>query len=126
MATREAITAALLAAVEAENFTLPIAWPDRSFTPPADGHLEVGVMHNGQRWGGLTSGHLKQGILQITVVRPRNLGAPKTDAVVDTVVARFPQARRIGPAKITTDPTHGDALYDANRTLVVISIPWTA
>jgi len=131
MATRADIDAALLtrcSTLHVGNPELPIAYPDVSFSPPAEGPwLEVSLLHNtAPAFSALAAGHLRQGILQIIVVARPGRGALPTSRIVDQVLAHFPKALRIGPAKVTAEPSAGTAMTEADRTMVVCSIPWTA
>lgn len=69
----------------------PVAWPNRAFTPPG---TYIRVEHLPNRVTRLflkgSDPHLRQGILQITVVTPLNAGPEDATALAGAVAEHFP------------------------------------
>jgi hypothetical protein len=131
MASPDQIATALLARVATlvtGSPTLPVAYPDRPFTPPADGkYLDVAVFFNRPAWEGVASGKVDQGLLQITVVWPRNTGIIKPMEVVSTVMAHFTKGATLtGTVKVAAEPYSASPIFEGSETRIPVTIPWTA
>ncbi len=112
---------------------LPIAWPEQAaaFVPPADGrYLAVSFFSNAPRWSGVASGRLDQGLLQVSVIWPRNLGLLVPGAIADLIIAHFPLGLRLinGSARVTVaqQPWAASPLSEPDRLTIPVTIPWTA
>lgn len=112
---------------------LPVAYPeqDPAFVAPEDGkYLLVDDFPNRPRWEGVTSGRLDQGLLQITVVWPRNQGLHAPRAAADAVAAHFAKETVMSSGgvtvKVSAEPWAAKPLTESDRVTVPITIPWTA
>lgn len=118
---------------------LPIAFPEhaengRSFDPATDApdgkYLEVRVFLNRHAWEGVTNGVLRQGLLQVEVVLPRNLGLIAPALLADEVAAHWAKNTVLfsGSTRVSIDrePQVHTALPEGSEVRVPISIPWTA
>lgn len=131
MASPSQIAATLLdfaAELSIGSPALPMALPDLAFTPPSDGkYLVAAVFFNRPAWEGLTTGRLDQGLLQITVVWPKNQGVILPLLMADEIVAAFPKAMRMAEGlKVSGQPYATSPIYDEGDTRVPVTIPWTA
>lgn len=131
MADVDAIATALLARVATLSVgspALPIAYPEIAFTPPADGKwLEVAIFYNQPKWQGLTSGRMDQGLLQVTVVWPKNLGVPAPLRHAQDVIDHFPKGLTLtGNVRVQGQPYASSPFVDAADVRVPITIPWAA
>jgi hypothetical protein len=113
--------------------TLPVSYPEpaATFAPPADGkYLDVSYFPNKPQWEGITSGAMDQGLLQITVVWPKNLGVIAPLQVAATVMAHFPKALSLSNGttrvKISAEPWAGAPIPADSENRTAITIPWTA
>ncbi len=70
----------------------PLAWPNTPFTPPAGPYIEIQHFPNsvGRRFLKGTDPHLRQGILQLTVVTPLNGGPSVATGLAGAVAEHFP------------------------------------
>lgn len=110
---------------------LPIAYPEISFTAPADGkYLQVDFFANRPAWEGLTSGKLAQGLLQITVIWPRGAGIVGPNQAAQEVMAHFAKGLNLfdGDTKVTInqEPWATSPITDGTMVRVPITIPWVA
>ncbi|MFA5567953.1 MAG: phage tail terminator-like protein [Trueperaceae bacterium] len=111
--------------------SLPVAWPEVKFTPPASGkYLRVDFFSNRPRWEGMASGRVDQGLLQITVVWPKGRGLDAPAQIADAIIAHFPLAHvmRHGSAavKVSGQPWAASPLSETKQVLVPVTIPWMA
>ena len=111
--------------------TLPVAMPDVPFTPPADGkYLRVDLFTNAPFWEGLKSGKIDQGLLQVTVVWPRNTGAIAIRRAVADVLAYFPKGLALfAPGtrvRVNKEPWEASPIIEDDKTSIPITISWTA
>lgn len=96
MATiEENIQLALFKRVESLSLSpsYPIAWPNKGFSPPADGkYLDVTHFPNTVRrlFVKGSAPHQRLGILQITVVQPLNVGVQTAAAIAGAIADHFP------------------------------------
>lgn len=113
--------------------TLPVSYPEpvQTFVPPADGkYLEVQDFTNQPAWRGLAGGSLGQGILQLTVVWPKNNGLIGPKQVVASIKEHFTAGTRMisggVTVKVTHDPDEASHISEADKLRVPITIFWTA
>jgi hypothetical protein len=140
MTVEEAIQLALLKAVEAyyEGATpkLPIAWPNRTFTPPADGssYLEVRILpnRNTRLFLGSNEESMRMGILQVNLISQFDKGPGAGIQIAGQIVAAFPQDRVLRESgvkvQLTKTPDVGPAVANPNGTnwIVPVSIYYEA
>lgn len=134
MARDADVAAALLARcdlMKTEGPTLPVAMPDITFSPPADGrYLRVDLFRNAPFWSSLAGGKIGQGLLQVTVVWPKGKGIIQSGRVSDAVCDHFPKGLVLhtpsGPVKVSGDPWAATPLIDDTDTEVPVTIPWRA
>lgn len=110
---------------------LPIAMPERPLDPPADGkYLQVEPFINAPAWNGLNGGRMDQGLMQITVVWPRNEGLIGASDVVDAVCAHFTAGLSLhqggATVKITQDARAASPLSEGSELRIPVTIPWKA
>jgi hypothetical protein len=127
------VAEALFEHLDALEPALPISFPEPSttFNPPADGkYLDVAFLPNRPAWEGLTDGVLDQGLLQVTVVWPRNLGIIAPSETAAAVMAHFAKGTtlynggariRVSAAPWITSPLSEDA-----DVRIPVLIPWSA
>ena len=129
MADTADVAAALLERCSTLNVGSPpllVAYPDVEFTPPASGkYLEVALFWNAPAWVSVADGDISQGLLQITVVWPRNRGEIEPSAIADQIKAHFPKAVRLGPAKVGA-AWKSSPIREAAETRIPVTVPWTA
>ena len=113
--------------------TLPVSLPEptKTFVPPADGkYLEVSFHANRPAWEGIAEGRLDQGLLQVTVVWPKNKGVIAPARIADVIIAHFPLAHVMSQGtakvKVTRQPWMASPLIDPSELRVPVTIPWSA
>lgn len=134
MADPVVVAGLLLARCEALNVggpKLPLAMPDVAFTPPADGrYLRVDLFRNAPFWEGLASGRMDQGLLQVTLIWPKNKGLIVQARAVKQVLDHFPKGLTLRGAgarvKINREPWAASPLMGDVSTETPITISWTA
>lgn len=109
---------------------LDVVWPEPETVYEPESidtvYLEVLVLTNVPRWQGVNTGDVKQGLLQITVVGPKNRGIEDQAEVVDAIMAHFPNGQAVWPAKVTGHPWAASPISEDHRLRIPVSIPWTA
>lgn len=94
MTVEEKIEAALFARVRTLDLDgdPPLAWPNIAFKPPAGPYVRVEHLPNRVTRLFLkgSAPHLRQGILQLTVVTPLNAGPEDATALAGAVAEHFP------------------------------------
>jgi len=132
------IAEALFERVLTLTTTLPIIWPEQLDAPNPDiqttgegqARLEVAVFYNRPAWQGVSAGALDQGLLQITVVWPKNRGLIKPMEVVGTVLEHFPTGHPMfsGTTKVSVSgaPWASSPISETNEVRIPVTIPWTA
>lgn len=99
------IEAALFARVAALALTpaMVVAWPNKAFTPPAEGYLRVTHVPNVNRR--LTIGsadpHQRLGLLQVSVFLPLNKGSSPATEIAGAIAAHFPADLRMRSGNVT-------------------------
>jgi hypothetical protein len=131
MASPELIADALLARCATLSIgspALPIAYPDRPYSPPADGkYVEVALFFNRPAFEAIDAGKLDQGLLQITVVWPRNAGVIKPLEAVAEVMTHFPKALGLSNGvKVSAEPYAASPIIEDSEVRCPVTIPWTA
>lgn len=113
--------------------TLPVSYPEpvETFVPPTDGkYIEVIDFTNQPAWEGLASGVLDQGILQLTVIWPKNAGLIGPKQVVASIKTHFAKATRMVSGsvgvKVTREPWAASPIIEADKVRIPITIFWTA
>lgn len=109
---------------------LTVALPEKpgGFTPPQDtAYLDVSVFVNTPKWEGMAPGDvLEQGLLQITVVWPKNKGVVLALEAAEAVRAYFVKGQVYGSARISGEPRTGSPFSDDADLRVPVTISWTA
>lgn len=134
MASPDLIADALLARCATLSIgspALPIAYPDKPFKPAVDApdgkYVEVALFFNRPAWEGVASGKVDQGLLQITVVWPRNAGVIKPLEAVAEVMAHFPKALALSNGvKVSAEPYAASPIIEGSETRIPVTIPWMA
>lgn len=134
MASIDDIADALLARCGSLNVgspALPKAYPEASFTPPADGkYLRIDFYPNRPAWEGLSDGKLSQGLLQITVVWPKGQGIVRPMDAAQAVMGHFAKGTILSSGsarvKINGEPWAASPLSEAGQVSVPVTIPWVA
>lgn len=115
--------------------SIEVAYPEPPETlkpPPTDRYLEVSLFSNAPRFEGmsLSDGVLDQGLLQVTIVWPKNHGLDEPLKVADAVRAHFAAQQSLFGAgvkvKITGQPWIASPLTDPSEVRIPVTIPWTA
>lgn len=117
--------------MQTEGPILPVAFPDRSFVPPADDrYLRCNLFENAPAWEGLSSGRMDQGLLQVDVVWPRGRGPIEIRQAVLDVMAHFPKGLTLFGAstrvRFHREPWFAAPIPEADVTVVPITVPWMA
>jgi hypothetical protein len=112
---------------------LPIAMPEQAttFAPPTDGkYLEVRYFTNQAAWEGLSTGVLDQGLLQVTVVWPKNKGLIAPLEAAGLVAAHMPKGLLLFHAgakiKINREPRIAAPLIEDTEVRVPVVFSWVA
>ena len=109
---------------------LPIAYPEAAekFTPAPDGkYLEVSYFSNRPAWEGLASGRMDQGLLQVTVVWPKNKGIVGPSRHAAEVMAHFPKGLALADGvRVSGHPYPASPLTDTSDVRIHVTIPWIA
>ena len=124
---------ALLARVAALTLSpvLPVAYPEVAFIPPADGkYLVASFFPNRPMAEGLTSGRVDQGLLQVTVVWPKDQGLLAPSSIAQAVIDHFPNGLALTSGatrvKISGQAWAAAPLTDTDRVSIPVTIPWAA
>lgn len=105
--------------METQGPKLPVSVPEpaETFVPPVDAfdnalpYLDVTFLPNAPKWQGLSTGQIRQGLLQVAVVWPKNQGEIRPLETAGAVEAHFAKG---------TELTSGAAKVRIHRE------PWTA
>lgn len=102
------MTRALL--MESQGPALPVSVPEpaETFVPPVDGsgnalpYLDVTFLPNAPKWQGVASGQIRQGLLQVAIVWPKNRGEIAPLQAAGAVEAHFAKGLLLtsGSAKV--------------------------
>jgi len=133
MANPADIASALLArcaTLSVGSPALPIAYPEpkETFAPPSDGkYLEVAYFSNRPAWEGLSEGRMDQGLLQVTVVWPKNKGIVAPVRQAAEVMAHFPKGLPLANGvRVSGQPYAASPLIDTSDVRIPVTIPWIA
>ena len=114
--------AALLTVVVANA----IKWPNRSFTPPADGSAYIEVRHlpsSNTRYAlDGANPFNRQGRLQITVYAPKNKGPDAATQMASEIAAHFPADLSLWSESVRVKVTQSD-LMSGTETDVAWEVP---
>lgn len=105
----------------------PIAWPGKSFKPPASGFwLEARVFPNepiNLAWD--DAGIIEsRGFCQILIgYRPEH-GEIGASELADAVVQHFYKGTELGPVKVRQLPTRGPSFDDEDKLFIPVTIPY--
>jgi hypothetical protein len=111
--------------------SLPIAYPDVTFVPPADGkYLRLDLFTNEPFWQGLSSGRIDQGLLQVMVVWPRAEGRIRPLEVAAMVMEHWAKLTTLQGSgtrvRVNKEPWAATPLLSPSETETPITIPWNA
>jgi len=112
--------------------SLPVSFPEApNFTPPTDGkYLRVSFFGNVPRWDALSVGVMDQGLLQISVVWPKNQGLIGVANAAAQVAAHFAKNTTLVSGathvKVNNDPWVASPLTEENNVALPVTVPWTA
>jgi hypothetical protein len=125
----EAVMAALFARIMTLPNAPPIAWPNVSFTRPADGRfLRVQFVPNAtnRRFIGSDDPHQYLGLLQISAYDKLIWGEHSVRQAAGQVAAHFPTDLRLGEigVRITKRPNVSDMIIEEDRVQVPVMIEW--
>lgn len=131
-AVNEAIFAALMSRVSGlsapSSLGLPVAYPEKPFTPPADGKYLRVWLHSDGVVTALTRVERHTGALQVDVVWPRGAGLAAVMAAVDAVTAHFARPlalMRSGFAiRIVRPPQAGPLLDEGGAIFIPVRVAW--
>lgn len=103
----------------------------RAFDPPADGrYLIAKVLPNAPAWVGLSSGRMDQGLLQVDVHWPSDLGETEASAVADALMAAFSPGYPLGYNEtivtIEAGASQAEPLDETSDLVIPVTIPWKA
>lgn len=89
----------------ARNPALPIAWQNKSFTPPSSGsYLRAFILPAPTESHDLKGDHRKySGVFQVSVVAPRDTGPGAAEAIAEEIAALFPMSLRMAIASPAFD-----------------------
>lgn len=126
--TAAATHAAIKARIEALAFTpaMPIAWPNKDYTPTGDRFLQVAIVPAPAQRMTLDALHRRAGSVVITVASRLNNGSGEGDGLADAVAAHFPADLKLTAGtkrlRITEAPSIREGFNDNGfwRTPVVI------
>lgn len=124
---------ALVAKVATLGGGLPVSYPEATptFAPPANGkYLAVSYFPNRPAWEGVSAGRIDQGLLQISVVWPKNAGLVAPLDIAETIIAHFAlgtvMVSGTVKVKVSRQPWAAAPLSEADKVMVPVSIPWSA
>lgn len=127
------ITEALFARLAALTLSpaLPVAWPDVSFTPPANGvYLDVHQLRAETVGIGISAWNEHAGVLQVDVVAKGQDGVLGRTEIADAVAAHFPRNLKltVGDVRVDIDdpPAIAAPVPDAPYTRTPVSIRYRA
>ncbi|WP_379069558.1 DUF4128 domain-containing protein [Mesorhizobium sp. UC22_110] len=110
--------------------TLPIAWPNLSFTKPSTGYLRVTHVPNMNRrlFIGSADPHQRLGLLQIDVFGKKNENIAVAVEVAGKVAAHFPANLRMTyggvTVRITAAPIVAQPMDDDTHVLVPVTVAY--
>lgn len=121
------------ALLETSGPNLRVSFPEAKppFTPPANGkYLRVTIFPNVPKWQGCTDGIMDQGLLQVSVVWPKEQGIIEPTNVVGQVKQHFAKGTTLisgsTKVKIGSEPWHSSNMVEDISSVIHVTIPWTA
>jgi hypothetical protein len=132
ISTEAKIAEGLFKRLSALTPALPIAWPNRSFTPPSDGkYLRVSDLPLPTRGMSLTNDGTNEysGLLQVDVMWPLNDGEQPATEAAGAVIAHFKRGTRMDNGGIRIDCVtayRSPALRDDPRWQVPVTVSYRA
>jgi hypothetical protein len=130
------LTRALL--MESAGPILPVSAPEPAtpFVPPVSPagealpYLEVTPFLNDDLWQGLASGRISQGLMQVTVVWPKNQGSIRPAQAAGAVEAFFAFNTAMTSGSVTVrvsrNPWSASPITGEIDVRIPVTIPWTA
>lgn len=116
-----------------EALPLPVAYPEtpQAFEPPADGrYYEVRFFPNGSAWEAVGAGSLGQGLLQVTVIYPKNRGLIAPYEHATAAKEHFNKSLSLHGdgirVTISNEPIDGAPLVEASEVRVPVTVRWNA
>lgn len=112
--------------------SLPVAWPNLAFPPPAGSYLKTDILWNRNVNAGIAddSSTELRGIFQVTVVAEANIGIVAPTNIAGAIAARFERGAPMSSGglavKIEGKPSLGPAPQDADRMRLPVSIRFYA
>jgi len=110
--------------------TMPDVIPPWGAGDAPDRYLSISLFDNRPAWEAIGPGKLDQGLMQISVVWPRNNGPIEIRTAVQAVLDHFPKAllMRQGTAcvKVSGEPWAASALVEESQTMIPVTVPWVA
>lgn len=127
------VGAALKARLAALTFnpTIPVAWPNKDFTPTGDRYLAAAIVRAPNQRLTLGAEHRMSGSLVVTVASKAGVGSGEGDGVADAIAAHFPADLVLtlsGGARlrITAAPSVRDGYLDAGYWRTPVIVPFEA
>lgn len=110
---------------------LPIAWPNKSFTPPNDGKfLRVDFIPNRVDRLEIASdgAHQMRGLLQVSVMWPLNVGTDDALDIAGAIVAAYPVDLRLWDGDVSVRvyerPAVAGVIVEDQRVMIPVTILW--
>jgi hypothetical protein len=128
-----AISDALKARMASLTFSpaIPIGWPNRDFTPPADGRFMVFSIVRAENER-LSIGSVTRfsGSVVVNIATTSNAGSGEGDSLADAVANHFPVNLVLpitgGKVRVTRRPTVREGYEDAGKWRTPVIIPFEA
>ena len=110
---------------------LPVAWPNVRFTQPGDDKfLRARLLPNDTEGFSLGSTRVFMGFLQVDVNWPLAVGIIEPKDMASQIQDRFAKGTRVEyqgvQVEINDPPFQGQELIDAERLIIVVSVPYRA
>lgn len=110
---------------------LPIAMPDVGFDPSSsEAFLEARYFRNAPLWEGLAGGVVDQGLLVVSVMWPKGQGVIAMNEAAQKIADHFPKGLTLKSGstgvKLNKEPVIASPLTEGDKTIVAVSISWTA
>lgn len=103
---------------------IPVAWPNRDFTPADDRYLMAQIVRGDAERIGIKARARFVGSLIVTVVSKAGVGSGEGDGIADAVAAHFPADLMLGDLRITAKPSVRDGFQDAGFWHTPVTIPF--
>lgn len=127
-----AISDALKAHMAALTFSpaIPIGWPNRDFTPPADGsrYMVFAIVRAANQRMTLGGGNKWSGSIVVNIATPSGKGSGAGDSLADAVAAHFPADLALDASgarlRVTGTPFAREGYTDAGMWRTPLVIPF--